>query len=145
MSDTTAEVSAPPVTGEVQGYGSAGYRAYVLFALIVVYTFNFIDRTLISVLGEDIRIEFGLTDMQIGLLSGLAFAVLYTLLGIPFAMLAERKSRTWIIAVAMAAWSAMTVACGMAQNTLQFALARVGVGIGEAGCSPPSQIGRAHV
>ncbi|MEL6724067.1 MAG: MFS transporter [Pseudomonadota bacterium] len=138
MSDTTAEVSAPPVTGEVQGYGSAGYRAYVLFALIVVYTFNFIDRTLISVLGEDIRIEFGLTDMQIGLLSGLAFAVLYTLLGIPFAMLAERKSRTWIIAVAMAAWSAMTVACGMAQNTLQFALARVGVGIGEAGCSPPS-------
>lgn len=109
-----------------------------MFALLIVYTFNFIDRTLISVLGEDIRIEFGLTDTQIGLLSGLAFAVLYTLLGIPFAMLAERKSRTWIISFALAAWSAMTAACGFAQNTLQFALARVGVGIGEAGCSPPS-------
>ena len=137
MTDITSAESAPK-PAEVEGYGSRSYRAYVLFALIVVYTFNFIDRTLISVLGEDIRIEFGLTDMQIGLLSGVAFAVLYTLLGIPFAMLAERKSRTTIIALAMAAWSAMTVACGMAQNTLQFALARVGVGIGEAGCSPPS-------
>ncbi|MCR9270371.1 MAG: MFS transporter [Hyphomonadaceae bacterium] len=120
------------------GYGSAGYRAYVLFALIVVYTFNFIDRTLIGVLGEPIRETFGLSDTMIGLLSGLAFALLYTILGIPFAMLAERKNRTTIIAIAMAAWSGMTVLCGMAQNTLQFALARVGVGIGEAGCSPPS-------
>ncbi|MEM7663702.1 MAG: MFS transporter [Pseudomonadota bacterium] len=132
------DATAAETTAANDGYGSRGYRTYVLFALIVVYTFNFIDRTLISVLGEDIRIEFGLTDTQIGLLSGLAFAVLYTLLGIPFAMLAERKSRTWIITSAMAAWSAMTVACGMAQSTFQFALARVGVGIGEAGCSPPS-------
>ena len=135
MTDETQATQAPAQT---EGYGSKGYRAYVMAALLVIYTFNFIDRTLIGVLGEDIRIEFGLTDMQIGLLSGLAFAVLYTLLGIPFAMLAERKSRTWIISIAAAAWSAMTVACGMAQNTLQFALARVGVGIGEAGCSPPS-------
>ncbi len=136
MSDTTTTPAEQTETTD--GYGSKGYRTYVLFALIVVYTFNFIDRTLISVLGEEIRLEFGLTDMQIGLLSGLAFAVLYTLLGIPFAMLAERKNRTWIISIACAAWSAMTVACGMAQNTVQFALARVGVGIGEAGCSPPS-------
>ena len=135
MTDTTSQTATQSQT---EGYGTRSYRAYVLFALLVVYTFNFIDRTLISVLGEDIRIEFGLTDTQIGLLSGLAFALLYTLLGIPFAMMAERKSRTWIIATAMAAWSAMTVACGMAQSTLQFALARVGVGIGEAGCSPPS-------
>lgn len=137
MTDTATSASQSTAS-QTEGYGSKGYRAYVLFALIVVYTFNFIDRTLISVLGEEIRIEFGLTDMQIGLLSGLAFAVLYTLLGIPFAMLAERKNRTWIISVACAAWSAMTVACGMAQNTFQFALARIGVGIGEAGCSPPS-------
>ncbi|MEM0987052.1 MAG: MFS transporter [Pseudomonadota bacterium] len=121
-----------------EGYGSAAYRAYVLFALIVVYTFNFIDRTLIGVLGEPIRETFGLSDTAIGLLSGLAFALLYTVLGIPFAMLAERRSRTWIISIAMAAWSGMTVLCGLAQNTFQFALARVGVGIGEAGCSPPS-------
>lgn len=137
MTETTSAATAP-FQQTSEGYGSKGYRVYVLFALILVYTFNFIDRTLISVLGEDIRIEFGLTDMQIGLLSGLAFAVLYTLLGIPFAMLAERKRRTWIISIALAAWSAMTVACGMAQNTLQFAFARIGVGIGEAGCSPPS-------
>jgi len=135
MTDT---VSTSPAPSQTDGYGSRGYRAYVLCALLIVYTFNFIDRTLIGVLGEDIRIEFGLTDTQIGLLSGMAFALLYTLLGIPFAMMAERKSRTWIIATAMAVWSAMTVACGMAQSTVQFALARVGVGIGEAGCSPPS-------
>ncbi len=136
MAEGTADAVAPAQASE--GYGSAGYRAYVLFALIVVYTFNFIDRTLIGVLGEQIRETFGLSDFMIGILSGLAFAVLYTLLGIPFAMLAERKNRTSIIAIAMAAWSAMTVACGLAQNTLQFALARIGVGIGEAGCSPPS-------
>lgn len=136
MADTATETTAPTDTNE--GYGSSGYRAYVLFALIVVYTFNFIDRTLIGVLGEQIRETFGLSDFMIGILSGLAFAVLYTLLGIPFAMLAERKNRTSIIALAMASWSAMTVACGMAQNTMQFALARIGVGIGEAGCSPPS-------
>lgn len=134
VTDNISETDKP----QTVGYGSKAYRSYVMFALLVVYTFNFIDRTLISVLGDEIRIEFGLTDMQIGLLSGLAFAVLYTLLGIPFAMLAERKNRTWIISLACAAWSAMTVACGVAQNTFQFALARIGVGIGEAGCSPPS-------
>ena len=136
MSDSSvveSESSDSPDT--TAGYGSAGYRAYVL---IVVYTFNFIDRTLIGVLGEQIRETFGLSDFMIGILSGRAFAVLYTLLGIPFAMLAERKNRTSIIAIAMAAWSAMTVACGLAQNTMQFALARIGVGSGEAGFSPPS-------
>jgi len=139
LSDTHADAAqAASTSNTVEGYGSKGYRAYVLFALIVVYTFNFIDRTLIGVLGEQIRETFGLSDFMIGILSGLAFATLYTLLGIPFAMLAERKNRTTIIAIAMAAWSGMTVLCGLAQNTAQFALARIGVGIGEAGCSPPS-------
>lgn len=141
MSDTANDpvdaVSAKQADN-TKGYGSPAYRAYVLFALIVVYTFNFIDRTLVSVLGEPIRETFGLSDTAMGLLAGPAFAIMYTLLGIPFAMLAERKSRTWIIAAAMAAWSAMTVACGVAQNAAQFAMARIGVGIGEAGCSPPS-------
>ena len=104
----------------VEGYGSRSYRAYVLFALIVVYTFNFIDRTLIGVLGEPIRETFGLSDTMMGLLSGPVFALIYTVLGIPFAMLAERRSRTWIIGIAMAAWSAMTAACGLAQTTWQF-------------------------
>lgn len=136
MADISSDVSTEESAN--QGYGSAAYRAYVLFALIVVYTFNFIDRTLVGVLGEPIRETFGLSDTAMGLLSGPAFAIMYTLLGIPFAMLAERRSRTWIIAGAMAAWSAMTAACGIAQNAWQFAAARVGVGIGEAGCSPPS-------
>ena len=135
MAESTIET---PASSQSEGYGSSAYRGYVLFALIVVYTFNFIDRTLISVLGEQIRETFGLSDFMIGLLSGMAFALLYTLLGIPFAMLAERKNRTRIITAAMIAWSGMTVMCGYAQNTFQFALARVGVGIGEAGCSPPS-------
>ncbi|MCI4644272.1 MAG: MFS transporter [Hyphomonadaceae bacterium] len=133
-----SETGTQATTTANSGYGSRGYRAFVLFALIVVYTFNFIDRTLIGVLGEPIRETFGLSDTMMGLLSGLAFATLYTLLGIPFAMLAERRSRTWIISIAMAAWSLMTVMCGLAQNTFQFALARIGVGVGEAGCSPPS-------
>lgn len=138
MRDTTADKDSAQTSGEIEGYGSSSYRAFVLFALLLVYIFNFIDRSLISVLGEPIRETFALSDLQIGLLSGLAFAILYTLLGIPFAMLAERRSRTWIISIALAAWSAMTVACGLAQNTFQFALARIGVGVGEAGCSPPS-------
>jgi len=140
MSDTSVTEAPEPAAelSQSEGYGSKAYRSYVLFALIVVYTFNFIDRTLIGVLGEQIRETFGLSDFMIGMLSGMAFALLYTLLGIPFAMLAERKSRTRIITAAMIAWSGMTVMCGYAQNTLQFALARVGVGIGEAGCSPPS-------
>ncbi|MEZ5953173.1 MAG: MFS transporter [Hyphomonas sp.] len=136
----TDAASAAPTErpGHETGYGTPAYRAYVLFALLVVYIFNFIDRSLLSVLGEPIRETFGLSDTQIGLLSGLAFAVLYTFLGIPFAMLAERRRRTTIIAAAMAFWSLMTAACGMAQNTFQFTLARIGVGVGEAGCSPPS-------
>ncbi|MEL7453696.1 MAG: MFS transporter, partial [Pseudomonadota bacterium] len=138
MTDTTQSAAPPTALSNAKGYGSSSYRAYVLFALIVVYTFNFIDRTLIGVLGEPIRETFGLSDTMMGILSGPAFAFIYTVLGIPFAMLAERRSRTWIIAIAMAVWSGMTVACGVAQNAAQFALARIGVGVGEAGCSPPS-------
>ncbi|MEM7004315.1 MAG: MFS transporter [Pseudomonadota bacterium] len=133
-----SEVTAPENVSTNEGYGSRSYRTYVLFALIVVYTFNFIDRTLVGVLGEPIRETFGLSDTMMGVLSGPVFAFIYTVLGIPFAMLAERRSRTWIIAGALAAWSGMTAACGLAQNAFQFALARFGVGIGEAGCSPPS-------
>ena len=134
---STNETTATP-EAKIEGYGSAAYRAYVLFALIVVYTFNFIDRTLIGILGEDIRQTFGLSDTMIGLLSGIVFALFYTILGIPVAMLAERRNRTTIITIAMALWSGMTAFCGLAQNTFQFAMARMMVGVGEAGCSPPS-------
>src|SRR5688572_15017091 len=95
-----------------QGYGTKSYRAYVLGALLVVYTFNFIDRVVVGILGEPIKNEFGLTDTQLGLLGGTAFAILYTLLGIPIARFAERFNRMTILSVCVAIWSLMTAACG---------------------------------
>lgn len=121
------------------GYGAKSYRAYVLGALFVVYTFNFIDRTLVGVLQEKIGVDLGVTDFQLGLLGGPAFAILYTLMGVPIARVAERRNRIPIIAVGAALWSAMTAACGLAGSFSQLVLARIGVGIGEAACAPPSQ------
>jgi len=121
-----------------QGFGSKSYRAYVLGALLVVYTFNFIDRVVIGIIGEPIKIEFGLTDLQLGLLGGTAFALLYTFLGIPIAYIAERMNRVTILSVCVAIWSAMTAACGFAINYATLFAARVGVSIGEAGCTPPA-------
>lgn len=120
------------------GHGSKGYRAYVLFALLLIYTFNFIDRALVGIVQEPIRREFSLDDGAMGWLGGPAFAILYTLLGIPIARWAERGNRITIIALGAALWSAMTVACGSAMNFTQLLLARIGVGIGEAGCTPPA-------
>lgn len=114
------------------------YRIYVLFMLTAVYTFNFLDRQIMGILAESIKLDMGLSDSQLGLLIGFAFAVLYTTLGIPIARLADRTNRVTIVAVSLACWSGFTALCGMAQNFTQLALARVGVGIGEAGGSPPS-------
>jgi predicted MFS family arabinose efflux permease len=121
-----------------QGFATKSYRAYVLGALLVVYTFNFIDRVVIGIIQEPIKVEFGLTDFQLGLLGGPAFAILYTLLGIPIARLAERTNRMTILAVCLGFWSAMTAACGFAVNYATLFAARVGVSIGEAGCTPPA-------
>ena len=88
-------------------------RAYVLFILVVVYTFNFIDRQIVGILAIPIKADLGLTDSQLGLMGGLAFALFYTGLGIPVAMLADRFSRTWIMTVALTVWSAMTAASGL--------------------------------
>ena len=113
-------------------------RRYVLGILLVVYTFNFIDRQILSILLESIKKDLMLTDQALGFLAGFAFAAFYATLGIPMALWADRGNRRNLIAVALALWSAMTAACGLAQNFVHLALARVGVGIGEAGCSPPS-------
>lgn len=121
-----------------QGHGSKNYRAYVLGALLIVYTFNFIDRVVIGIIQEPIKAEFGLTDFQLGLLGGPAFAVLYTLLGIPVARFAERHNRMTILAICLGIWSAMTAACGFAVNYATLVAARIGVSIGEAGCTPPA-------
>jgi predicted MFS family arabinose efflux permease len=114
------------------------YRLVVLAMLVVVYTFNFIDRQIVGILAVPIKADLGLTDTQLGLMGGLAFALFYTALGIPIAMLADRRSRTTIMTVALLVWSAMTAVCGLAQNFWQLFLARVGVGVGEAGGVAPA-------
>ena len=117
---------------------SMAYRTYVMFMLVLVYTFNFIDRQIVGILAVPIKADLGLTDTQLGLMGGLAFAIFYTLLGIPVAMLADRWNRTWIMTVALTVWSAMTAVCGLAQNFWQLFLARLGVGVGEAGGVAPA-------
>ena len=131
-------VGAPAQAGAFDGYGTPGYRSYVLTALVVVYTINFIDRVLVGVLNEPIKEAFGVSDAMMGWLGGPAFAILYTFLGIPIARLAERANRVTIISVATATWSAATAACGLAANYWQLLIARLFVSVGEAGCSPPA-------
>lgn len=111
---------------------------FVLGMLFIVIMLNFIDRQVISILAEPIKQEMGLSDKQLGLMTGLSFALFYTTLAIPVAVLADRWNRSRIIAIAIAIWSLMTMLCGAAQNFLQLFLARVGVGIGESACSPAS-------
>jgi predicted MFS family arabinose efflux permease len=110
----------------------------LLIILLIVYIFNFLDRQIVNILAEPIRMDLDLSDTQIGLMTGLAFALFYTVLGIPIARYADRPttSRPRIIALALAIWSGMTALCGLAQNFTQLLLARIGVGIGEAGCTP---------
>jgi predicted MFS family arabinose efflux permease len=115
-----------------------GGRGYTLLILVIVYTFNFIDRQIVGILAVPIKTDLGLTDTQLGLMGGLAFALFYTGLGIPIAMLADRFSRTWIMTGALVIWSGMTAACGLANNFGQLFLARLGVGIGEAGGVAPA-------
>ena len=117
---------------------NSGYAKYVLFVLIVVYIFNFIDRQILSILLESIKRDLLLSDTQLGFLSGIAFAIFYSTLGLPIARWADRGSRRTIIALSLAVWSVMTAMSGMARGFGTLALARIGVGIGEAGCSPPA-------
>lgn len=117
---------------------SRGYRSYVLALLTLVFIINFIDRQVLSVLIEPIKRDLQLTDTQLGLLSGLAFALFYVTAGVPVARLADQRSRRNLIAVCMIAWSSMTALCGLAANFAQLLLARIGVAVGEAGCVAPS-------
>ena len=117
---------------------SPAYRRFVLVMLTIVYGFNFIDRQILVILQEPIKQEMGLSDAQLGLLSGFTFAVIYVTAGIPIAYLADRSNRRNIIALALTVWSGMTALSGLAQNYAQLLLARIGVGLGEAGGSPPA-------
>lgn len=114
------------------------YKGVVLFTLSLVYALNFIDRQILVILQEPIRAEMGLSDTQLGLLSGFSFAIIYVSAGIPIAYWADRLNRRNILAASLAAWSAMTALSGLAQTYLQLLMARVGVGLGEAGGSPPA-------
>ena len=115
-----------------------GYRTFVLILLTIVYGFNFIDRQIVGILAPFIQKDLGLTNTELGLLIGLAFAVFYTCVAIPIAWLADRYNRVNILSIALATWSGFTALTGLATNFVQIGLARMGVGIGEAGGSPPS-------
>jgi MFS family permease len=117
---------------------SAAYTRYALVLLVVVYILNFIDRQVLTILLEPIKEDLDLSDTQLGFLTGIAFALLYSTLGIPLARWADRRTRRNLIAVSIFVWSVMTALQGLAKGFGTLALARVGVGIGEAGCSPPA-------
>ena len=123
---------------EWRDYRNTSYRNYVLGMLVLVYAVNFIDRQLVVILQEAIKRDLALSDTQLGLLSGLAFALFYVTCGIPIAHWSESRTRRNVIALALALWSVMTSVCGLAQNFTQLLVARVGVGVGESGGSPPS-------
>ena len=114
------------------------YRTFVLILLTIVYGFNFIDRQIVGILAPFIQEDLSLTNTELGLLIGLAFAVFYTTVAIPIAWLADRYNRVNILSIALATWSGFTALTGLATNFVQIGLARMGVGIGEAGGSPPS-------
>lgn len=120
---------SPPVTWRTH---------YALFVLASIYVFNYIDRQLMAILIEPVKLEFGISDTGIGLLSGVTFAVFYTVFGFPLGRLSDRVGRKPVIAFSCIAWSLMTMLCGMAGNFLTLLLARIGVAVGEAGGTAPS-------
>ncbi len=113
-------------------------RRVMLALLTTAYTLNFVDRTIVASIGQAIKVDLKISDTQLGLLGGLYFALLYTILGLPLARLAERRSRVGIMAGAVFLWSGMTALCGAASSYAWLALFRFGVGVGEAGLSPPA-------
>ena len=113
-------------------------RHYALGILVVIYTFNFIDRQILSILLEPVKTELDLSDTQMGMLTGFAFAMFYATLGIPIARYADRSNRRNLIVAALSVWSLFTALSGLAQNFWHMLIARIGVGVGEAGCSPPA-------
>ncbi len=131
-------MSTPPCPPGAIATPARSYRLYVLAILLIVYTFNFIDRIVLGILVAPIKLELHLTDTQLGFLGGTAFALFYTALGVPVGWLADRVNRVWIMAGALACWSAFTAGSGLAHSFLQLFVARLGVGVGEAGGVAPA-------
>jgi MFS family permease len=146
MTATTADTGAG--NGHIAGFGAKPYRTYVLVALTIIYIMNFIDRGLLSVVAPALKPELKISDTAFGLLTGFGFALLYTVVGIPLAQFAETRHRVWIMTVCVTLWSLMTALCGLAQEVTVGSMViggfwillacRFGVGIGEAGCTPPA-------
>lgn len=138
LEETAAPATELPASPARPEYSNA-YRGWVLLLIFLMMACNYIDRSIVKILAQPIKVEFGLSDMQLGLMTGLAFAMLYIFLGVPIANLSERTSRVRIISVAVTFWSIMTALCGTATSFAQLLIYRLGVGVGEAGAAPPSQ------
>src|ERR1700679_3676025 len=115
---------------QAQVAASASYRGWVLLLMFLMMTFNYMDRSVLTILNQPIKVEFHLTDFELGIMGGPAFAILYMLLSVPIARLAERRSRVSIIAASVVIWSVMTALCGFVRTFGQLLVMRVGVGIG---------------
>mgnify|MGYP003624165157 CR=1 FL=1 len=115
-----------------------GRERYALFVLMLIYAFGYLDRQVVNILAEPIKNELQLSDSELGLLTGLAFALFYTLLGLPVARLADRFDRSRIISASLFVWSSCTALSGLASSYASLLLLRIGVGVGEAGCNPPA-------
>jgi predicted MFS family arabinose efflux permease len=133
-----AAIGAPtPVSGKLANAGHTDAQVrFALAILLIIFSLNFLDRQIVTILAEDIRRDLHLDDWQIGVMSGLAFALFYTVLGIPIARMADRGDRVTILSVSLFVWSGFTALCGLATNFVTLLLARIGVGVGEAGCTP---------
>jgi predicted MFS family arabinose efflux permease len=133
--EETAVIDAPGPT-VLGAHFSNGYRTYVLVVMALVYVVNYLDRQILGILGHPIKVEFHLSDFELGILGGPAFAVVYAVLGIPLAIFADRLNRRNVIAASLVVFSFMTLMCGLAMQYWQLVLARFGTGVGEAGTSP---------
>ncbi len=136
--DSPAVINEAACSPDEDSPQKSGYRYYVLGVLMFVFGVNVLDRQILAILMEPVRLDLGLTDTHLGFLSGIAFAIFYATLGIPLARIADRTSRTAVVSASLAAWSLMTALCGLAQNFWHLLLARIGVAVGEAGGTPPS-------
>ncbi|RLA02723.1 MAG: MFS transporter [Gammaproteobacteria bacterium] len=131
MSDNKIEANAEQTTTT-----NGIYSHYVLFILVLVYILNFVDRNILSILAQDIKVDLGATDAQMGFLYGTVFAIFYAIFGLPLARFADVWVRRSLISGGLLFWSAMTVFSGFARSFPMLALCRMGVGIGEASASP---------
>ena len=134
--DTQKENTPSGSQGEKTPKVGGAYAHYVLFVLVIVYVFNFIDRNILSILSQDIQADLGVTDAQMGFLYGTVFAVFYAVFGIPLARFADVWVRRSLISLGLVFWSAMTALSGFARSFPVLAAYRIGVGIGEASASP---------